>query len=348
MIESRRGALSPASRVIALILIASGGLLVVLSCSILIGEHYFPKQLHRTIGWLLPHTLSSLQIDPEEVNCGTMVEGEEKTYRLTYQNNSDQALRIVDYRACSCIRTQLPGHPIQPGQKGALEIVFDSSNRPGIQEVRVAFDTDRSGEPPAFVLFTATIRKPVEITPAALSIPAALPGETLTATLQIQSDPDVRNLSCTAPFDRAQVELVAAGDQEYELQFRLAMPNAIGSQSGRITLRCECDAGSWEGKIPVVVTVPEPFLAIPKEVTLRNGRGMLSLKTVWPELFQVTGFESSTAALTLREKWRKPGYLALALAFEPNTEKLPENTRVIVTTSCPEMPRIEIAVSTQD
>ena len=65
---------------------------------------------------------------------GELVSGEKVAYAFQYTNTGDGNLIINDVKAsCGCTTPEWDNHPIKPGQKGTIQLIFDSSGRSGEQ-----------------------------------------------------------------------------------------------------------------------------------------------------------------------------------------------------------------------
>ena len=75
---------------------------------------------------------------------GTIKEGEKVTTTFSFTNTGNADLIIVDARgSCGCTVPQYPKNtPIAPGGTGTIEVSFDSSNKPGIQQKSVTISAN--------------------------------------------------------------------------------------------------------------------------------------------------------------------------------------------------------------
>ncbi|NLA23782.1 MAG: DUF1573 domain-containing protein [Bacteroidales bacterium] len=82
-----------------------------------------------------------------EFNYGTLVQGEKVSHIFVFTNVGGSNLVIKDVSAsCGCTTPKWTKEPIKPGEKGSIEVVFDSSGRQGEQSktVRVEANTQPS------------------------------------------------------------------------------------------------------------------------------------------------------------------------------------------------------------
>jgi len=70
----------------------------------------------------------------KEFNFGTVIQGEKVIHNFVFENTGDGNLIISNVKAsCGCTVPKWTKEPIKPGEKGNIEIKFDSSNRDGKQ-----------------------------------------------------------------------------------------------------------------------------------------------------------------------------------------------------------------------
>jgi|TARA_B110000263_G_scaffold178589_1_gene156250 hypothetical protein len=74
------------------------------------------------------------QFQNEEHNFGEIYDGDVVSHIFTFTNTGKAPLIISKATAsCGCTVPSWPKQPIAPGGKGQIQVQFDSSNKPGIQ-----------------------------------------------------------------------------------------------------------------------------------------------------------------------------------------------------------------------
>ena len=77
-----------------------------------------------------PAGLGVIRYDKDEHDFGTISEGEIVTHIFTYTNVGEGPLSITDIESrCGCTIPKWTRKPIMPGEKGEIEVVFDSRKR---------------------------------------------------------------------------------------------------------------------------------------------------------------------------------------------------------------------------
>jgi hypothetical protein len=74
----------------------------------------------------------------EEHDFGLLVDGEKVAYSFVFTNTGDAPLIISNAKgSCGCTVPNWPKDPIAPGEKGSIDVSFNSSGRKGIQNKAV-------------------------------------------------------------------------------------------------------------------------------------------------------------------------------------------------------------------
>jgi hypothetical protein len=85
-----------------------------------------------------------ISFDKTSHDFGTINEGERVTTTFNFTNTGGSDLIIVDARgSCGCTVPSYPKNtPIAPGATGTIEVSFDSSNKPGMQQKSVTLSAN--------------------------------------------------------------------------------------------------------------------------------------------------------------------------------------------------------------
>ncbi|MEA3448332.1 MAG: DUF1573 domain-containing protein [Bacteroidota bacterium] len=83
-------------------------------------------------------SLPEFDFPVKEYNFGTVIQGEKVAYTFTFTNVGGSDLIINNVKAsCGCTTPTWTKKPIAPGNKGEIEIVFNSQGRKGEQKKSV-------------------------------------------------------------------------------------------------------------------------------------------------------------------------------------------------------------------
>ncbi len=86
---------------------------------------------------------ADIRFEKTEHNLGRILQGEKVGYNFIFTNDGDASLVIMDASAsCGCTVPKYSREPIAPGEKGSVEVVFDSSGRMGQQSKTVTLKTN--------------------------------------------------------------------------------------------------------------------------------------------------------------------------------------------------------------
>ena len=95
-----------------------------------------------------------------EHDFGRVMQGEKVGYSFIFTNGGDASLVILDASAsCGCTVPKYNKEPIAPGEKGSVEVVFDSSGRMGQQSKTVTLKTNGKDQVVYLTIKANIIRK---------------------------------------------------------------------------------------------------------------------------------------------------------------------------------------------
>lgn len=114
-----------------------------------------------------PAATSSLVIEPQDYNLGTVIYGEIGKYALQVKNNSDKPVKILRLStSCGCTKAVMDekDKDIAPGQTVKIEVTFDPAVHKDDTDVgelkRVVYiGTDEQGNPEIEARFSAMVIK---------------------------------------------------------------------------------------------------------------------------------------------------------------------------------------------
>ena len=94
-----------------------------------------------------------------EADLGEVVEGAKVKHAFEFQNTGNEPLFIYGAQgSCGCTVPNFPKEPIAPGQKGKIDIEFDSNGRTGSNTKTVSVQANTTPE-------TTTLTFTVKVTP---------------------------------------------------------------------------------------------------------------------------------------------------------------------------------------
>ncbi len=83
--------------------------------------------------------LPVIEFENYEHDFGQLIQGERVSYAFRFTNTGKSDLVIASANAgCGCTVPNFPRHPIKPGEKGTIEVAFNSTGRSGVQNQRVS------------------------------------------------------------------------------------------------------------------------------------------------------------------------------------------------------------------
>lgn len=84
-----------------------------------------------------------ISFNTTEHDIGRIGEGQKLAYSFIFTNNGTGSLVINSVTSsCGCTVPKYSNHPVEPGKKGTLEVVFDSSGLNGFQSKSITVQTN--------------------------------------------------------------------------------------------------------------------------------------------------------------------------------------------------------------
>ncbi|TFF35911.1 DUF1573 domain-containing protein [Mucilaginibacter psychrotolerans] len=79
-----------------------------------------------------------IKFEKETHDFGKIKTGDKVTYEFKFTNTGKSPLIIKDAIAtCGCTKPEWPQKPIQPGEKGAIKVTFNSAGKIGLQDKQI-------------------------------------------------------------------------------------------------------------------------------------------------------------------------------------------------------------------
>ena len=99
-----------------------------------------------------------IQFKVYQHDFGNMVEGEIVSYTFDFTNTGTAPLLITSASAsCGCTVPKFSKKPVQPGEKGELEVVFNSLGKEGAQHKTIAVRAN-TNPPVTLLMITASVK----------------------------------------------------------------------------------------------------------------------------------------------------------------------------------------------
>jgi hypothetical protein len=103
--------------------------------------------------------VTSIRFEKEMYDFGECVEGDKVKKVLTFKNNGKLPLVINQaYGSCGCTVPKFDKEPVQPGETGELEIVFDSSHKVGANTKSVMIEAN-TNPPVTTISFSIKVKE---------------------------------------------------------------------------------------------------------------------------------------------------------------------------------------------
>jgi hypothetical protein len=71
---------------------------------------------------------NALQFETETHDFGQVKAGEKLSFGFVFQNKGNEPIQLKDAKTdCGCITARFPQKPVNPGETGVVEVIFDSA-----------------------------------------------------------------------------------------------------------------------------------------------------------------------------------------------------------------------------
>lgn len=75
--------------------------------------------------------------DKKKIELGPVKRGEKRAMTYEFTNTSGENVQIDIVDACACTKVEFPRGVLEPGQKGRLEVTFDSSEKTAAETITI-------------------------------------------------------------------------------------------------------------------------------------------------------------------------------------------------------------------
>jgi len=107
--------------------------------------------------------ITQIEFDTEMHDFGRVKSGEILTYSFVFSNRGEAGLIISKAETdCGCLQATIPSEPVKPGEKGIIEVEFNSSGMFGKQLKTIEIQSN-SKEPKHLIIFAEVENELFEI-----------------------------------------------------------------------------------------------------------------------------------------------------------------------------------------
>ncbi len=78
-----------------------------------------------------------LKFDKEHHQLGDVTKGEKKTFKYNFENTGTETIEIEIVSGCDCTTLDWTRGPIKVGEKGIIDVIFDSTEKEASETVDV-------------------------------------------------------------------------------------------------------------------------------------------------------------------------------------------------------------------
>jgi len=100
----------------------------ILSCASKSDKNILENKITKNAGY------PKIKFDTTYHDFGTLIQGEQAAFTFRFKNTGKSELIIYDaFSTCGCTVPSFSKEPLQPGQEGKVEVVFNSEGKRGLQ-----------------------------------------------------------------------------------------------------------------------------------------------------------------------------------------------------------------------
>lgn len=77
------------------------------------------------------------KFDTELIDLGKVKKGEKRSFKYNFVNAGSETMEFDIVSGCDCTKTDWPRNPVKPGQKGVIDVTFDSTEKEKSETVDV-------------------------------------------------------------------------------------------------------------------------------------------------------------------------------------------------------------------
>lgn len=215
-----------------------------------------------------------IQFAETEFAMGNIIAGTVVRHDFTLTNTGTAPLVIMDVNpSCGCTTIEHWPTRLEPGQTGAIQVRFDSTDFHGEVAKWIGVTSNDPAQPQAVLTLTATISNPIELTPAnAIFTPIAGSLARESKTIRITNHTG-KPLLLSAP-ESASRAFVAElktvlPENEFELDVTTVPPFAAGTTRGIISIKTNSSQMPTLA-LTALAVVQQPVTVSPAEIRLRD------------------------------------------------------------------------------
>ena len=284
-----------------------------------------------------------LHCDAPAYDFGTRISGGSITNEFILTNKGSEPIKISKIKDCCGVKSSVPSLEIAPGSKITCKSIFTTRNRYGKQNKQILVATNDRKKPYYELKMVGTLLRPVEFKPRFIKLNNQLSDATvdytITATNILKKTITLDSVASTIPGIHA--EVVGDHARNWVIQLSSSGSLPVGKLSGRILL----NYSSGTITVPVFGAVKPIIQVAPDRIQLSSRsstpvKRMVMLRSDRPFSISETKLENASGSVELKEL--SDGKHQLSLSIDPSSVK--QEAKLVVETSCPSRPIIEIPV----
>lgn len=209
---------------------------------------------------VLCQAAAQLSFDRQEINFGTLLQGDKTEQVFRFSNRGDSTLIIEQVRtSCGCTAALLSSSRLEPGVSGELRAVFDSSRFTGTIQKSIYVTSNDPRQTTTELIMKGMVTSEIVLSPLRLDFGTLSGSQSRTGILEIanrgQIPLTIREVDVLVPGTTAEVkDRVVLPHKQTEVQVTLKPVPGMARISGYLILRTDSPR-SPELRVPVHGTI---------------------------------------------------------------------------------------------
>ncbi len=278
-------------------------------------------------------------------NFGERDSSEVVTHVFSLKNEGDLTLELTQVRpSCGCTVAHLSRNQVPPGETAEITAEFSLKGRSGQQRKNIRVENNDPTNQQFMLYLEGTIVTELMIEPSQLYLGQIGPDQLASQSVTITSKKElvITAVTSTVPVFVPELAVLETGKQ-YRVTVATKPPMEMGSQQGEIRLTRE---GGEEIVIPISAVILGPLSYAPKELVLRGDDPNLVTRYIIVRPGEVKNFEIKGVEIpdeSIQGSVTTLGSSGYRIQVSNvRADQSLDGKKVIIRTSVPEMPVIEI------
>lgn len=206
--------------------------------------------------------VSQIVVDENDINFGTVAQGEKVERVFRFSNAGDDLLKIERVKSsCGCTAALLADRDLEPGTTGEVRATFDSTRFQGLVVKTIYLYTNDPMHKVVQLHLRGEVRRELSVSPKRLVLESVIPGQQTLASVEIANVGDkefvVERAEVTVKEARVDfTRRVLQPGEQAEITLQVTVPEGNGGFNGYLLINLSGTVIT-EQRIPLAVKVAQ-------------------------------------------------------------------------------------------